>query len=178
MAQDTRKITIEILGSGGNTNGYAGGVTETEKTNGEINLSKLTHPMNHAMQKIDKSLFGKAYIFSQIYSTAKSLVKSGAEMTLNRYFNMSENYLAENTYNNIKTNIGKVTGLASSITSGVMAGGVIGGFVGAAAWGTNEWMSYNSKLSGYHSALNMSNMNTAFSNTRSSLYDNGKGTEN
>lgn len=178
MAQDTRKITIEILSTGKTIGTDSGGVKTPKKEEDEFSLNKLLHPMNNLAKKADKSLFGKTYFFTHTYNTIKSLSKSATDLSIQRYFNLSENYLAENTYNNIKNNIQKAGGLASSVISGGMLGGVAGAAVGAVAWGANELISYNNTLSSYHSAINTSVMGTQFSNIRASLYNNGRGTEN
>ena len=59
-----------------------------------------------------------------------------------------------------------------------MTGGAFGMAIGAGAWVAKEAMAYNNTLSNYHSSLNAANFGTQFSNTRASLYDGGKGTEN
>ena len=170
MAQDTRKITIEILNTTrtiGDSEGYK---------NDKIN--DLIQPMNNATKKKEKSLFGKAYLVLQAYNTVKNLAQSSTEMSINRYFNMSENYLAENTFNNVKQSLNKAAGFASSVIAGGYVAGGIGAAIGAGAFVVNEWMSFNNTLSGYYSSLNASNFGTQFSNTRASLYNNGRGTEN
>ena len=180
MSQDTRTITIEILTSNktmGDSGKSTGGDSSFDEEK-QFDLKKLLHPMNTLAKKVDKSLFGKTFIVTQIYSNAKQLLKSSVDVSVNRYFNMSENYLAENSYNNIKSAVGKAAGFASSVATGAMVGGPIGAGIGAVTWGVNEYLSYNNQLSSYHSSINTTVAGNRFSNIRSSLYDGGKGTEN
>lgn len=178
MAQDTRTITIEILNSNKSSSGSNGGGGIKEKKEETGSLNDIFHPMNALTRKIDRTLFGKTYFFTQAYNNIKNLAISTAENIQSRYYNMSENYMGENTFNNVKNNISKAGSFVSSVAAGASMGGYVGAAIGAITWVGGQHIAYNTKLSSYHSALNAYNMNTAFSNTRASLYDGGRGTEN
>lgn len=133
----------------------------------------------------------------EIESGAKALVKMGvekvgniamqtAQVSLNRYFSMSENYMAETDYQNAMTMINKSKSLYSTIASGAMAGAAVGGPMGAAvgtiisagAWGINEYVNYQQRMSNYYQNLNATRYQTEFDRTRLGLTNEGKGTEN
>lgn len=95
-----------------------------------------------------------------------------------RYFSLSENYMAENDYNNIMTTIGKATSLAFTIKTGASVGGAVGAVIAGAAWGAKEFISYQNRMSGYYQALNATNYQTQFDRSRLGLTNEGKGTEN
>ena len=128
---------------------------------------------------------------------AKALVKMGAEkvgnivmqtaqVSLNRYFSMSENYMAETDYQNAMTLINKGKSLYSSLTTSALAGGAVGGpfgvavgaIIGATSWAANEYVNYQQRMSNYYQNLNATRYQTEFDRTRMGLTNEGKGTEN
>lgn len=128
---------------------------------------------------------------------AKALVKMGlekvsgtvmqtAQVSLNRYFSMSENYMAETDYQNAMTLINKGKSFYSSLTTSALAGGSIGGafgvavgaIIGATSWVANEYVNYQQRMSNYYQNLNATRYQTEFDRTRMGLTNEGKGTEN
>jgi hypothetical protein len=116
---------------------------------------------------------------------AKNLVSQSLNVTANRYFNMSENYLLENELDNVKSVVRNASSFAQSIVTGVklgstlgVGGAVVGGALGAASSLISSGITYQSKLSGYYSALNSTNANTDWNARRLGLNDGGRGTEN
>lgn len=112
-------------------------------------------------------------------------IVNSAEVSLNRYFSMSENYMAETDYKNTMNVINKSTSFAGSVLLGAKAGAAlgpygaaVGSFVMAASWLGNEAINYRQRMSNYYQNLNATNYQTEFDRTRLGLSNEGKGTEN
>ena len=164
MANDTRKITIEILGDGGNK----------ESINEEKKSPKTQ------TKKIKKEII-KAEAFKESIKTVANLAVNVAEVSVNRYFTLTEDYLAQNIYNNVKNSIAKGKSLfkvVGSVGVQVATGNYIGAAATAISYGVNELMEYRQRMGGYYQALNATNYQTGFSATRAGLVDGGRGTEN
>lgn len=165
MASDTRKITIEIIGEnsgGGSKEGT--NKKETKKTTKKIK------------EEIVKT---KVYekVARQVWDNAINI----AEFQMNRYFTLSEDYISQNTYNNVKRSINKanqIWGTAKSIAFMAASGNVVGAGIAAASSIINEGMEYYQKISSHYQALNATNYQTGFSATRAGLVNDSRGTEN
>lgn len=169
---DTRKITIEIITSDANT--------------GQVNVvnNYSTTEVNSAKGE-GKTLL-KSVILNQSYQTAKKLTIQTVEANINHYLTLSEDYIAQNTVNNVKTVINKVTSAGSTIMGGVTSGATVGGFAGAivggviatVGYGVSEYISYQSRMSGYYASLNASNIETNYAQRRAGYTNGSRGTEN
>ena len=128
MTNDTRKITIEILGDGGNK----------ESISEEKNFPKTQ------TKKIKKEII-KAEAFKESIKTVANSAVNVAEFSLNRYFTFSEDYMSQNIYNNVKSSIAKGKSLFKVVGS-VAVQVATGNYIGAAAtiisYGVNEGMQY------------------------------------
>jgi len=173
---DNRSITITIISEDGVSE--KGQPIEPAPTNSTDGTKK---------QKQEKATsFAKAASTLIALSGAKQLIENTIEVSLNRYYNMSEDYISQNDYRNVMTAIGKTTSLASTVIGGVTSGlafggpvgGAIGGIVAGAGWGLNEAINMKATRSQYYSQINASNINMAYMQQRAGLYMNGKGTEN
>lgn len=170
---DTRKITIEIL----QTDKSTGAVKETTQN---VEATDQKNASNEG------SLLLKSVILNQGYNVAKKSVINAVNASINNYIALSEDYMAENTYNAIKTSISKATSIGGSLVSSAMAGGMVAGLPGAVAGfviggvGTtfNELLSYQSRMSSYYQSLNATNISKDYARRRSGYTDNGKGTDN
>lgn len=163
---ETRKITVEIITTP---------KEKKEKKDFETsNLSELLHPA----KSLEKELLGKNVFINQAYNQAKSLIMNTVNTSINQYFNLSEDYLGQNTYKEITKTLSKAQSLGSSIVSGFIVGGGVGAAIGAVGWTANEIISNQARMSNYYSSLNTTNYGTGFSRTRAGLVDNGRGTEN
>lgn len=171
---ETRKITIEILNNSGNSTGN----NQTKKQNNDeddgIDLNKLLHPI----RTLEKATVGKNVFINQAYQQAKQITLQTVNSSINRYFNLSEDYMTENTYRNTITVVNKAKGLATSVIGGAMVGGPVGAFVAGVSWFVGETMQNRAALSSYYQAINEANYATNFSRVRAGLVDNGRGTEN
>lgn len=179
---DTRTITINIVSKSGGIPSDNQAKNEKD-TNGE--LKKTLETLLHPIQSAEKSLLGKNALVYQAYNQAKSLVSVSITSTLNKRFTLKEDYLAQNTYNQIKSNISKVSGVYTSIIGGAIiganlgpVGAGIGAVIGATGYGLSNFISYQNTLSSYNQTLNANDYSTAFSRTRAGLTNGGRGTEN
>ena len=181
ITADTKKITIEIVGGGAETGEGTAQGQEDSGSNLKDSLSKLLHPIS----TIENSVLGKTVILNQAYQSVKQTTLNALDMSINRYFSLKEDYLAETTYNNVKTSISKVTGLAASAINGAMmgsslgpAGSIAGAVIGATAFGVNEFLGYQTRYSNYYKNLNEANFQTGFGQMRAGLVNGSRGTEN
>ena len=165
---ESKKITIEIIG----------GVTESsgEGVENENPLIKLLPEEEKGKQKRKKTA-EEIYLIHSAKRAVQTLGNS-INLSINRYFSLQEDYLAENLYNNVKTTFGKVEGLFGSIRAGASVGGGAGAVIGAGLWMASEAINQHQRYSGYYAQLNATNAQTEFSQKRAGLYDNGRGTEN
>lgn len=113
------------------------------------------------------------------------LVVNSVEVSMNRYFSMSENYIAETDLKNTMTVINKGRSLVSTVATSAMAGVALGPYgaaagaiIGASLWVGNEIINYQQRMSNYYQNLNATNYQTEFDRTRMGLTNEGKGTEN
>ena len=176
---ETRKITIEIL----NTNEES----DAEKRIAELEerFNKMLEPKTKNKNKKEK-ISAKQYFTHKALDQAFSLIKQTTSMSVNRYFNLNEDYMSENSYRNISTAVNKGVSLATTVVGGAMAGAKVGGvwggiggaIISTIGWGGAEFIQNQATLSSYYQSINASNMQTNFSRTRAGLADNGRGTEN
>ena len=163
MANDTRKITIEILGEGGSEKNEPSKKEDKKKS-----------------KKIKKEII-KAEAYKQAIKTVANSVVNVAVVSVNRYFTLTEDYLAQNIYNNVKSSIAKGSSLikmAGSVGVQVATGNYVGAAATVISYGVNELMEYRQRMGGYYQALNATNYQTGFSATRAGLVNDSRGTEN
>lgn len=165
---DAKKIIIEIVSSSNEE--------INEGNNGESPLLKLLPKEEQKKQKKKKS--AEEMFLNYAGQKAMSTLGSSISLSINRYFSLQEDYLAENLYNNIKTTLSKGTSLYGNIAAGAAVGGAVGAAVGAVTWVIGEGINQMQRYSGYYAQLNATNAQTEFSQKRAGLYDNGRGTEN
>lgn len=181
---DTRDITITIISKNGDEENIhdenAGKGQPVNPTN------KNTKVTSYLKSSNDPNKYAQAAAAFIAISGAKQLLENTIQLTLNRYYNMSENYISQNEYRNIMTGVSKVASLGGTIVSGATSGffiggpvgGVVGGLVAGLGWGANEYVNAQATKSQYYSQINASNINVAYMRERAGLYMNGKGTEN
>ena len=179
---DTRDITITIINrseaSEFDENAGKGEAVSPTKNNTKVK--------SYLKSSDDPNKYAQAAAAFIAISGAKQLLESTIQLTLNRYYNMSENYISQNEYRNIMTGVSKVASLGGTIVSGATSGffiggpvgSVVGGLVAGAGWGLNEYVNAQATKSQYYSQINASNINVAYMRERAGLYMNGKGTEN
>lgn len=168
---DTRKITIEITGgdsgniSNSNNDPYAKYETKDEKWWQQVNQS-----YNNYLQRKQKFI-------SYSTSKASNLAKQALQVGMDRYFSLTEDYIAQNDIRIVKNMIGNTVSFATSIAVGAHFGPV-GAAIGAFAWVGDKAISSMNEYSSLRQGINENNYNMQFQRTRMGLVDNGRGTEN
>lgn len=165
---DSRKITIEILGGDGQQNS-SGAEGKLEQT-----VGKIINPMKNK----GLSQNAQTILLNQAFEQVKKLTIQAADLTINRFYTLSEDYIGQTNYNNIRTLISKGTGFITSVAGGAIAGGPAGAIISGIGYIGSEFISNQAALSSRYQELNAANINIEFSRKRSGLYDEGRGTEN
>lgn len=161
MAEDTRKIVVEIISTQGE---------------GETTPPKPTD--NDGKVKRNEKEQLKSVLLNQAYNQAKKLVVQSVNSTLSRYYNMKEDYMLENNVNAIKTIIGKTSSFATTVAGGAMIGGVAGGVIAGVGWLGSEAINVSNMWKDTYAQINATNYNKTFTKSRLGLIDGGRGTEN
>ena len=159
--RETRKVTIEIVTTESKPNPIKPKPTEED---GEIKRTEFDNL--------------KSVLINQAYNQAKSLVSQAVNSSLNRYYNMKEDYMLENNINSIRTAINKTSSFATTIVGGAMVGGAVGGVIAGVGWLGSEAISYSNRWKDTYAQINATNYNKTFTKDRLGLTDGGKGTEN
>ena len=174
MAANERRIVVQIIGGDTTTQP---GPEEKEMEGSQESIKAKTS------QKETKS--GAKALVKMGVERVGNIAMQTAQVSLNRYFSMSENYMAETDYQNAMTMINKSKSFVSTIASGAMAGAVggpfgmaVGAIISAGAWGASEYVNYQQRMSNYYQNLNATRYQTEFDRTRLGLTNEGKGTEN
>ena len=176
---EVRKITVEIL----NTNQE----TETGKRIDELEkrFDKMLEPKKNSSTS-KKEVSAKQYFAGKAFDLTLNLITQTASTSINKYFQLSEDYMSENVYKNTMVMVNKAKSLGGTVISGAIAGAKVGGVWGAIAggtiaaigWGGSEYIQNQAALSSYYQSINATSMQTEFSRTRAGLVDNGRGTDN
>lgn len=171
---EKRKITIEILGGGDSSSSNS----QNKVDDSESQVGKVINKIMHPIKTLESSTIGKSVIANQVYQQSKQMLSQTIELSINRYYTLTEDYLGQTNYQHIRTSYSKIKGLAASVAGGAMFGGIAGAALGVVSWGINESIQNIANLSGYYQDLNASNFNMQFNRTRAGLIDEGRGTEN
>ena len=173
---DTRKIVVEI-----NTKSQTVGANQQS-----VNQVTSKREREVADNTGEGSLImAKSVLLNQAINVAKKSIERAVTTSIDRYLTLTEDYMAENTYQNTIMAINKATSFAGSVYVGAKVGAVggavgslVGAGIGAVGWGVNEVISYQSRMSGYYRQINASNITRAYYSKRAGLIDGGRGTDN
>ena len=165
-----RKIIVEIV-----TNFKGAEAKDQDGSNDDARQKNNANSKEQAVKAMVMMALGKV----------TDTVTNAVSLSMNRYFSMSENYMAETDYQNAMSFINKGKSFIGTVGASAMGGTAlgpggmaIGAVIGAAAWVGNEFVSYQQKMSNYYQNLNATNFQTEFDRTRMGLSNEGKGTEN
>lgn len=183
-------ITIKIIGETGNGTSDSGGRqisggeggTQTQPINSEELLSKSSgNTSNGSVKKV---------LYQQAKSQAINIVSSAASYSLNRYFSVKEDYLAENVYNEVSSKVSIAKSVYSGGKQGAQFGGQIGGGIGAiigavvggiyggATSSIQKHIEYQKRRAAYSQQLNATNAQNDFQSKRIGLSNEGQNTLN
>lgn len=178
---ETRKIVIEILdGDSGS------GEKKTKEKDPNKEMAKTVNKFLHPLKTKENALMAKSAILTYSLQQAKQISTQMFSFNIDRKLSLTENYIAQNEFNNFKTTISKAKSLIGTAGSGAVTGAQTGGAWGAAlgaalgavAWGVGQYTENRANLSSYYQEINTTNYNSQFSRTRAGLVDGGRGTEN
>ena len=169
MASDNRKIIIEIRDSNTTQNSSA-------KNNNEYKKNKK-NSLKLAKEEIKKEEL-KNILVNQAYNQAKALIKQSVQSSLNRYYNMKENYMLENDIQQFQNIANKTGNFITTVAAGASIGGPVGATIAAGSWVINETIGTANKWADVYAQINADNYNKTFTKKRIGLVDNGRGTEN
>ena len=172
MAEDN-VITIVIKTD---VSGVAGGSKKNkeEKDPTKEFLKKVLHPVQWVEGEIFEDVNAN---YERFYQTVKQNVQVFANQSLNRYYNITEDYIGENYKQNFEKALNTAQNISTSVIQGAIAGGVGGAFVGAVSSVTSTIASERQRINNYYTNLNATNYQTEFNRTRSVLVDNNRNTE-
>ena len=168
---ETRTITIELVDKTGN-----GNIQQNSEVQSESGLD--SNEYNRIDNQTQKSLSRKTLFLNYAAKRALSVLKQATISTANRYWSLTEDYLAQNSFNNAMSAINEAIGFGSTIALGFTTGGVVGGAIAAVGYGASKAINTVSEYSNIRQSINANNYNMQFQRTRMGLVDNGRGTEN
>lgn len=187
-------ITITILGGSGVGDGSGGAKKKKEKSPADLmreTVRKILNPTKTAQEGII-NLFGGDDATNNAINFGKSIIKNAlttaydiAMMEHNRYFTLTEDYIAQNRMNSLNAQISTALPMVTSVVSGVKvgleAGGVPGAIIGAISGGLITGIKlrteHDKKIEQHNMQLNAVNAQTEFMASRASLVNGGRGTE-
>ena len=176
---DERRIVIELkLGSGSST-------TSSNDEDEEMSLTDMLKIAQHPIKALEKATLGKSAVVYYAYQQAKQIVKATALYQLERYYNLTENYKAEQDLNNTLSVLERsVEGYTSIIGGAIIGakagpwGALAGAVVGAASWATNTVFSAWKAFDQQSIQLATMNIQSSYQKVRLGLIDDGRGTQN
>lgn len=176
---DERKIVIELK-----VNGSGGNVTRSSGNTEEENLTDVLKTIQHPIKTLEKNVFGKNILAYEAYNQAKTTIKKTAFYVAEKYFNLTENYKAEQDLENVMSVIEHVSGIGASVLGGAIIGtkvapGIgtaIGAGVGLISAAINTGIDAVKAWDRQHMQLTAMNIQSSFQMTKLGLIDNGRGT--
>lgn len=176
---DERKIVIELKLSG--TAGGGGGSRKDD--DGETSLTDILKDIQHPIKTVEKNIFGKNVLVYELYSQAKQTIKKTALYSASKYFNLTENYKAEQGLQNVTSVVEHIGSIGTSILGGAIIGvkaghPVIGAAVGLVVGAVNTGIDAAKSWDAQHMQLTTMNIQSSFQMTKLGLINNGRGTLN
>lgn len=160
---------------------FAAHKVENSKTPQEEKNEK----MNPEKHNITENVF-RNIVSNTVQNTALAtgqIIAEIAENSINKYFQLSDDYISANYISNIKTNYSNIKSIARNSliaynSSGGGATGAAAAVVTAGITFVKQYVEYQKKMTEYKTALNATNIETEFRQQRAELYNGGRGTEN
>lgn len=166
-------ITIEII--------------ETQKPNYSDNSqTEIENITKASKNEANKGMLAKSVFVNKAFDIAKQTITNAVEIKINRQVTLTEDYITGYQWQNVKNTIGMVGQIGGSIIGGITMGAAVGGPIGALVGGTlglagsvvNVGTNMYNKRSAIAQEINTANYNMAFQQTRMTLVNNSRGTEN
>lgn len=173
---DTRDIQINIILKQ-KTSGRGGGSDKIPKPD--------TPQVVDDTQDKNKNSAWQTVILSQAANSTFKLVKEAGMYSINRYFNLTEDYMNENDFKNATQAITKTLSFGGSIYMGAKlgaVGGPVGAFIGAtistATWLVSDGIAKAKKWQTARLTQSNANYESYFAQVRAGLVDGSRGTMN
>ncbi|MBR3208871.1 MAG: hypothetical protein IKF82_01240 [Bacilli bacterium] len=171
------RLVVELYDMGGKSGGEsAAPVTERPREDTSISINN---------QKSSSQSTAKQIMVLKVVNEVVEQTKRIANSTGNRYFNLSEDYMAENQMALINAYTSRAKTLASDIYTGAKIGSafgplgtVVGVIAGAITYNVDKAIQIRERESSWYSQLNATNAQVGWSQARMGLIDGGRGTEN
>ena len=77
------------------------------------------------LKTLEKVIIGDSQSANFLYNNIKSLAVEATNYSISRSFRLTEDYLSQNTFNNIQTMLSKASGLAGNMIAGATIGSAI-----------------------------------------------------
>ena len=187
---DDRRIVIELKVSGsegGDSASSALKANERETNDLVRKLRAMQNPVATLENNLlNKAFLGKTQFASYVLQQTKSLAKNSAMYFLTKYYNLTENYKAEQDLNNTMSILSHVAEGYTSVLAGAIAGAkwgggwgaAIGAGMGATFWGANTVLNAMKAFREEDISLNTMRINSSYQQARLGLIDDGRGTQN
>ena len=182
---DDRRIIIELKVSGSSDGDSK--KREKESNNLVDFLQKAQNPLGTLEKSIiNEATLGKTEMVNYMWQQTKALAKNAIFYTVHKYYNLTENYKAEQDLNNTLSVISHVGEAYTSILGGAIAGAKAGGGWGAAIGavaGATFWIG-NTAIDAVKAwdqegiQLNTMRIQSGYQKARLGLIDDGRGTQN
>ena len=177
---DERRIVIELRATNQSNNSV-----KSKTDDDEINLTKLLSEIQHPIQTAEKATIGKNIVVYRAWEQSKALIKNSAMYVAGKYFNLTENYEAEQNLQNTFSLLENVISAGTSIIGGAIVGAkggvpgaIAGAIVGGVMWGANTALNAIKSWDSQHMQITAMNIESSFQKQRLGLVDNGRGTQN
>lgn len=171
---DEKRIVIELR---------AGAATDNDGEEEETSLTDMLRVAQHPIKAFEKAVFGKSALAYYTYNQMKSLTINTAKYAIGRYFNLSENYKAEQDLDNTLNVLSNISGAYGSLIGGALVGAkvghpLIGAAIGGGVWVTNTILNAQKTWDAQNLQLTATRMQSGFQKVRLGLIDDGRGTQN
>ena len=187
---DERKIVIELKVSGGTGDESTSAEKENNRMTNDLvkKLKAVQHPfatMENSL--LQKATLGKTEYAQYVLSKTKALAKNAILYNLNKYFNLAEDYKAEQTLNNTLNVLSHIGEGFTSILGGAIAGAktgagvpgaVVGALTGATFWVADTALNTYKAFDQENISLSTMRIQAGYQKVRLGLVDDGRGTQN
>ena len=182
---DDRRIIIELKVSGSSD----GDSKKREKESDKLVdfLQKAQNPLGTLEKSIiNEATLGKTEMVNYMWQQTKALAKNAIFYTVHKYYNLTENYKAEQDLNNTLSLISHVGEAYTSVIGGAIAGAkagggwgaAIGAVAGATFWAGNTVINAMKAWDQEGIQLNTMRIQSGYQKARLGLIDDGRGTQN
>ena len=115
MANDSRKIVIEIMGGEGGKSNSSNKKQKKEEDEILKGLSVALQPL----QTLENLVVGEKQSAKYVYESLKQIAIDGVVTSLGRNYRLTEDYLSQNVLNNVQSAIGKAGSFAGAMIAGL-----------------------------------------------------------